>query len=228
MLWGRRTEERQPPGFDRSRLLEARRKTWSCLRAIAESVRPGMLEEDAVAGAERILLEHGAEKNWHRVYVRFGRNTLLPYGTTSVPGITLTAEDIYFIDIGPVFDGYEGDAGDTFTTGSSPILKQCKQDVRRIFSDVKRHWKTGNTRGQELYAYAEARARERGWILNLNVDGHRLSQFPHHVLFKGGLATIGYAPVKDAWMLELQIKHPVEPFGAFYEDLLTEETLKAP
>lgn len=222
MFWRTRREETMPAGFERTKLLLAREKTRNCLRRIAESIHPGMTEGEALSIADTVLTEAGAEKNWHRPCIRFGVNTTLPFGVSSQDGVVLGSDDIFFVDIGPVFDGYEGDAGDTFTTGSSPHLRRCKTDVRRIFSDVRRHWKSGHAKGRGLYEHAQQRAKERGWLLNLSVDGHRLSEFPHHVLFRGGLSGIEYAPAADAWVLEIQIRHPSTPFGAFFEDLLTD------
>ena len=60
----------------------------------------------------------------------------------------------------------------------------------------------------------------RGWQLNLKVAGHRLADFPHKALHAGDLASTNFKPTSDLWVLEIQIKHPQRPFGAFYEDLL--------
>jgi hypothetical protein len=56
--------------------------------------------------------------------------------------------------------------------------------------------------------------------LNLDVGGHRLADFPHPAIHKGTLATTNYTPKTDLWVLEVQIRHPTRPFGAFFEDLL--------
>lgn len=216
----RRKIEANAAGFDRQALLNARERSRECLRQIADRIAVGMLESEAVALGETILRNAGAEKFWHRVYVRFGENTLLPYGVSSPGDVRLAANDIYFIDIGPVFQEYEGDCGDTFVVGDDAEMERCKRDVRRIFQEVRKHWRLGRVSGKGLYEVAQNSAKQRGWQLNLNVDGHRLSQFPHHVHFRGGLGDIAFAPANAAWVLEIQIRHPARRFGAFYEDLL--------
>ncbi len=53
-----------------------------------------------------------------------------------------------------------------------------------------------------------------------NVDGHRAGDFPHQVFFRGGIAELDFKPGAGVWILEIQIRHPTLPFGAFYEDSL--------
>lgn len=59
-----------------------------------------------------------------------------------------------------------------------------------------------------------------GWRLNLDLSGHRLSDFPHSAFFKGGVAEAPFAPSPELWVLEMHIRHRTRPFGAFYEDML--------
>ena len=67
---------------------------------------------------------------------------------------------------------------------------------------------------------AVVESESRGWQLNLDMSGHRLADFPHAALHKGVLAEAPFSPSPGLWMLEIQIRHPVRPFSAFYEDLL--------
>ena len=213
--------EKSGPGFDPDALVAARHKTMAAVQAIADRMRAGMYEEEAYEVALSTLKELGAEKNWHRPWIRFGVNTLKPYGVQSAPRTRLGEDDIFFVDIGPVWDGYEGDGGSTFVTGKDPELARCARDVRAIFDDVSARWREERWTGERLYRFATERAREAGWILGLSeANGHRLSDFPHAVHYRGGLAEIDFIPSPCAWMLEIQIRHPQRPFGAFYEDLL--------
>jgi len=132
-----REVERTRAGFSREALLAARAKTWEAVQRIAQSIRVGMPEEEAHGMARAILKEMGSAKNWHRPWIRFGLNTLKPYGVLSTRGVRLGGDDIFFVDIGPVWDGYEGDAGGTFVTGSSEEFRRCQADVKRLFDAVK-------------------------------------------------------------------------------------------
>jgi len=213
--------EKTGPRFDPELLLAAREKTFRAVNAIAARVRVGMREEDAYEAAKKVLDELGAEKNWHRPWIRFGPNTLKAYGVLSEPGVILGPDDIFFVDIGPVWDGYEGDGGDTFTTGRDPDKARCAADARDLHREVANLWKRERPTGEKLYAFAAERARALGWVLGLQeANGHRLSDFPHAVHYRGGLAEVDFVPSPCAWMLEIQIRHPTAPFGAFYEDLL--------
>lgn len=207
-------------------LLQARDKTWEAVRAIAEAIRPGLTETEATKIAKSVLTEMGAGKNWHRAYVRFGRNTLKCYGDPSEPDVVLGGNDIFYVDIGPAWVDaatdieVEGDAGDTFTTGSDPEMKRCARDARGLFDAVKKEWERRDARGAELYDFAAAEAEKLGWRLNLKANGHRISEFPHALHFKGDLMDADFKPAPHLWVLEILIRHPEREFGAFYEDVL--------
>lgn len=94
-------------------------------------------------------------------------------------------------------------------------------DVKEIFDEVASAWRTQGLTGQGLYILAEEAAQRRGWVLNTTIKGHRVADFPHAVYFKGKLGAQDYVPAPNLWILEIQFQHPTEPWGAFYEDLLT-------
>ena len=213
--------ERVGDRFDPKSMDKAQLKSWEALGRISEALWPGMLEEEAVRIANQILAEMGVRKFWHRTHIRFGANTLKDFSESSQAGVRLGSDDIYFIDIGPVFDGFEGDVGATFVTGSHPEMLRCKDDVKRLYNDVADIWRSQGICGKDLYAYADSKAKEWGWELVFDkVRGHRLSEFPHSFHFDGTLHDFNGSPQSHRWILEVQIRHPKESFGAFYEDLL--------
>jgi Xaa-Pro aminopeptidase len=212
--------EKVKDDFSWDLFFEIRTRTFEAVRRISEQIHVGMLEEDANEMAIATLQEMGTRQGWHKPYIRFGANTIKTFGAESDPGIRLGEDDIYFIDIGPVWDKYEGDGGDTFVTGSNPELKRCADDVKQIFNLVAHRWKTDQYSGEALYQFASQTAQERGWVLNLDLSGHRLGDFPHDVHYEGPLAKVPFFPSPKLWVLEVQIRHPEQPFGAFYEDLL--------
>lgn len=212
--------EKTKDNFSFEMFFEIRAKTLEAVKRISERVYVGMLEEEANEMAKSILQEMGTRQGWHKPFVRFGSNTVKTFGAPSESGIQLKENDIYFIDIGPVWQGYEGDAGDTFVTGNDSELLRCSRDVKQIFEIVAHQWKTSKISGQELYQFAEQTAREKGWTLNLDLSGHRLSDFPHEAYYDGSLAAVPFHPSPQLWVLEIQIRHPEKLFGAFFEDLL--------
>ena len=212
--------EKIPEDFSEELFFQIREKTFEAVRRIAKGIEIGMLEEEANEMAIATLQEMGTRQGWHKPYVRFGSNTIKTFGAESEPGIRLGKDDIYFIDIGPVWEKYEGDAGETFVTGNNPEMKRCSQDVKRIFKQVSDKWKLEKCSGELLYQFAQQTALQMGWLLNLDLSGHRLGDFPHDVHYDGSLAAIPFCPSPKLWVLEIQIRHPEKPFGAFFEDLL--------
>jgi len=207
-------------GFTPSRLLDVRDRTRTALWEIAGRMAPGMFEEEARRVAADVLRDHGLRKGWHKVLVRFGPNTTRNFDDPSEPGVVLGEDDIFFVDIGPIYAGCEGDAGDTFAVGSDPEMVRAVADVSDLWYQVRSEWAEQAITGIDLYRLAEERAEAMGWRLNLELTGHRLSSFPHSAHYDGTLSEVEFAPSDLLWVLEIQIRHPDRPFGAFFEDLL--------
>lgn len=217
--------EREAVGqrFDAALMQRAREKTWAALHGISERMRPGISEDEAKIEAAEVFRELGFERLWHPVLIRIGPNTTKTYRQRSDPGVRLEEHDSYFIDLGLVFDGHEGDVGDTFVVGHAPERQACAEAARTLFHEVAEVWRTQRLSGQALYAFAGERAQAMGWRLNHAIKGHRVSDFPHSVHKAGDLGDLETSPASGLWILEIQIAHPTESFGAFHEDLLSHE-----
>jgi len=213
-------QERNGVRFDAAVMLQARQRTRDVMHRFASDIRPGMVEEDAVALMRRHLKAADMLRGWHGIHVRFGRNTLKNFGEPSEAGVILGEDDIFFIDIGPVWQGHEGDAGATFAVGADPDMQRAARDVKAIFAATHARWRDDALTGAELYRFAEGEAERLGWRLNLDTSGHRLSDFPHELHHRGALLDTDFAPSDGLWVLEIHIRHPDRPFGAFHEDLL--------
>lgn len=199
----------------------AREKTWAALHGIRARMRPGISEDEAKAAALDVFRELGYERLWHPVLIRIGANTTKTYRQRSDPNVRLGENDSYFIDLGLVFDGHEGDVGDTFVVGHAPQRQACADAARVLFDEVAAAWRSQGLSGQALYAFAGERAEAMGWRFNHAIKGHRVSDFPHSIHQGGDLGDLEASPSSGLWILEIQIAHPTEPFGAFYEDLLS-------
>jgi Xaa-Pro aminopeptidase len=213
-------EERNGARFDPALMLQTRERTRAVMHQVAAVIRPGMAEEQAVALMRQSLKEAGMLRGWHGILVRFGRNTLKHFEEKSDPGVVLGEDDLFFVDIGPVWQGHEGDAGATFSVGDDPEMCRAASDVEAIFEASRARWRDEGLTGADLYRFAQAEAERLGWLLALDMPGHRLSDFPHAVKHDGALIDVDYPPGEGLWVLEIQIRHPTRPFGAFYEDLL--------
>lgn len=206
--------------FERDLFLEARNKAWLLMAELANRIQPGITEAQSHELCEIVFKEFGVEKKWHKNRIRFGESTLGLYNDPGDPNLILKEDDILIIDIGPVFDAHEADTGRTYVVGQDPEKLRCAQDCETIFNRVQDHWQKGRVNGPELYAFAEKTALEMGWLLNLGMDGHRISEFPHAFHHKGSLIEFDNVPSSERWVLEIQIRHPKLPYGAFFEDLL--------
>jgi methionyl aminopeptidase len=205
------------------RILDVRTRTRDALREIAARITPGMSEDSGRTIAATVLRDAGLRKGWHKIVVRFGQNTTKNFEDPSTPGVALGDDDIFFIDIGPIYEGCEGDAGDTFVVGDDPEMTKAAEDVRSIWTATRQRWLDDGLNGMALYQFAGKTAQQLGWQLNLELTGHRLSEFPHDAHYDGTLDTVDFRPSDLRWMLEIQIRHPKRDFGAFFEDLLLED-----
>ncbi len=198
----------------------AQAMTWRSIEALSRLIRPGMLESEARELGKKVLADLDMQRIWHPLLVRFGANTLKTFKERSDGDPVLGENDIYFIDMGAVWQGHEGDAGATFSTGNDPEMAACASAAKALFDRVEQRWRNDKVVGLELYRFAEEQAKEMGWVLNLDIKGHRVSDFPHAIYRGGDLGDFDQYPTEGLWILEIQIAHPSGAYGAFYEDLL--------
>jgi Xaa-Pro aminopeptidase len=209
------------PKFRIDSLRVAQDRAWKSLKETADRLKPGDSEKDAARILKEVLKENGVEKIWHPPQIRFGENTTLPFGKTGKKDIVLQKDDLFFLDIGPVFEGHEGDVGDTFVLGNNPSHQKIASDAKLVFEETKQEWQRSGKSGEELYDFAQASAQAKGWVLSLSgASGHRVSDFPHAIHYRGKLKTLDATPSSDRWILEIHILDPAKRFGAFFEDLL--------
>lgn len=219
--------ERVGPVFSINGMEQARAETRKAIAAIAAQIRPGMLEEDAVEMAKDVIRSQGHALTWHPTRVRFGKNTIQPMKRASEPGVVLADNDIFFLDIAPRVEHWEGDGGASFVVGNAPEYGRCAADAERLFHEVRIVWRDHKLSGQQLYDFASRRATEMGWTLNPELPGHRVSDFPHATLHTGSLADYSDIPSSMRWILEIHLLDPQGRFGAFFEDMLLDDSFYA-
>ena len=196
-------------------------------------VRPGRterdVEDDIGVLAER---EFGVQKHWHRRIVRSGANGVTTAGDNP-PIRTIAAEDIVYVDLGPVFEAWEADIGKSYALGSNPQKQKLVADLPRVFADVQALYRSNpDMTGANLYAFAQDAAAKAGWRFGGKIAGHLVSEFAH-ALIPGDkkLNRIGpenLNPMSDPdgkgrarhWILEIHLVAEDGSFGGFYERLL--------
>ncbi len=211
--------ERLSPRYTLAGILDARRRSMQAVAQIAALMRPGMTTREAIAVADDHLRKMGASNNWHPTYVRFGPDTQSPPIQRTDYDRRLQEHDIFVLDIGPVWDGHEGDYGDTFVLGADADRLRCAEAAREVFRRARLAWLEGLT-GAALYDRAAGYARELGCELVREIPGHRVSDFPHALYGRHLLAQADFVPADGIWVLEIQVRDAQRPIGAFYEDVL--------
>src|ERR1700723_936797 len=122
-------------------LREAQSKAEQIFREVKARalIRSGISENTLNADIYALAKEmYGITTYWHKRIVRAGRNTLLPYDENP-PDLTIGADDILFLDLGPVFEKWEADFGRTFVLGSDPLK-------HKMMGVVVRGWKAWTIR----------------------------------------------------------------------------------
>jgi Xaa-Pro aminopeptidase len=188
------------------------------------------LNEDIYALAKQM---YGIDTYWHKRIVRAGRNTLLPYAENP-PDLTLGADDILFLDLGPVFEKWEADFGRTYVLGSDPVKHKLRKDVGQAFADGKRYFEESpNITGSELFRHAQSLAVHYGWEFGGTIAGHLIGQFPHERIAEDKVTLYVHAdshlPMRRLdekgqqrhWILEIHFVDRKREIGGFFEELLT-------
>jgi Xaa-Pro dipeptidase len=195
---------------------------------------PGNTELTASDGIKKLAAkEFGVENFWHKRIVRSGNNTMHPY-RENPEVLTIQADDILFLDFGPVFADWEADFGRTYVHGKDPAKLRLRDEAERIWN-LGRNFAIENPliNAQELYAYVESEVRHAGYVLGEQRHvGHLIGQFPHERVeddkTTSYLTPDNILPLQrtDAegnqwhWILECHLVDPELNIGSFFEQLL--------
>lgn len=217
-------EEKLGSNFNFKTYYSGQKKSIQIAQELAHSLAPGVYEEEAHLIFKQLLAKHGLSKVWHPTKIRFGPNTLCNFRDLGIPNQRLEEGELFFVDIGPIIDGHEADYGETFRCGggSDALISASK----KVFELTQKAWNEQKLTGPALYHVAQNAAQSFGYKLNMNMDGHRLGDFPHHVHFKGDLATFQSVPIPGVWVLEIHLIDETRNRGAFFEDILGLDEMK--
>jgi Xaa-Pro dipeptidase len=217
-------------------LLEAQNKAVRLFHEIEARglIRPGITENTLNTDIYALAKEmYGITTYWHKRIVRAGRNTLLPYAENP-PDLMIEADDILFLDLGPVFEEWEADFGRTFVLGSDPLKRKLQQDIGQAFEVGKRYFNEhSELTSSELFAYVHSLAESFGWEFGGPIAGHLIGQFPHekiaddkvtlyiHPRSNLAMRSLDEQGRKRHWILEIHFIDREHQIGGFYEELLT-------
>jgi len=218
-----------------AKLIAAEERALAMLAAIeaAGFVAPGRTEGEVDAAiaalAER---EFGIARHWHKRLVRTGPNTLCVFSDTPDER-TIEADDTVYLDLGPVFEEWEADVGQTYAVGNDSARHALIAALPEMFEEVCAHANANpDIACAELYAFACSAAERRGYIFGGKIAGHTIGEFPH-LTWPGErehtriypdnptrLSDPDHLDRKRFWIIEIHLVAPDHSFGGFYERLL--------
>jgi len=217
------------------RLLDAQDKAASLFVAIEQRglIRPGVGERqvsDEIRDLAAELL--GVTRHWHKRIVHGGENTLAT-ARDNPPDRVIAADDIVFIDLGPIFEEWEADFGRTYVLGDDPVKLALRDDLPRIWEAGRRHFEANpEITGEQLFDHVVALSQAAGWHFGGVIAGHPVGEFPHERPTDRELecyiAPGADTPLRRAdsqgrqchWILEVHLVEPGRRFGGFHEELL--------
>jgi Xaa-Pro aminopeptidase len=218
-----------------AQLLDAQKKAVLLFEEIERTlIRPG-ISEQALSEEIHALAEarYSVTTHWHKRVIRSGPNTLMPY-IENPPDRVIQADDILFVDLGPVFEAWEADFGRTFVLGDDPIKHRLRDTLEPVFLAAKARFQSDpDMTGEALYDIACGLARQAGWEFGGQIAGHLVGSFPHESIpndritlyvTRGNherMSRRNPSGQKRHWILEIHLVDRARQIGGFYEQLLT-------
>jgi len=187
------------------------------------------IERDIFAIASR---DFGVTDHWHDRVVRAGINTLCVAGEAAADRV-VADDDMVFLDLGPVFGGWEADVGRSYAVGGDPAKQALCTDLPAVFDAIKARFDAEpDITGAALYAFAHEEAERHGWLFGGKIAGHLVGQFPYarspgnrelRWIWPGNpqpMRNRDPSGRRRNWILEVHLLSPDRLFGGFYERLL--------
>jgi Xaa-Pro aminopeptidase len=173
------------------------------------------------------------EAHWHKKIVRSGKNTLAIYPDNPADRKIL-ADDIIFIDLGPIVNGYEADIGRTYVLGNNLLKQKLKADVEKAWYEIQEwYWKQTTIKSSDLFKFCAQKAKQYGWQFGGAIAGHIVGAYPHEQPANPQSLELDVHPdnhtdmllldangLKRHWILELQFVDKENEIGAYFEQML--------
>jgi Xaa-Pro aminopeptidase len=222
-------------GIRSARLLDAQAKAADLFAAIEPRgiIAPGVRETEASDAVRDLAAEmFGVDRHWHKRIVRAGPNTLQPY-RKNPPDRAIAADDIVFLDFGPIFEQWEADFGRTYVLGDDPVKLRLRDALPVMFRAGRQFFGAHeDVTGEQLYAHMTGLAEADGWTFGGTIAGHLVGQFPHEKIAGENIESY-IAPGSDKpmrrtdrngqachWILEVHLVDLDLQIGGFFEELL--------
>jgi Xaa-Pro dipeptidase len=220
-------------------LLDAQHKAEALFAAVLEGglIRAGKSESQLSGEIHELARRRfGVQRHWHKRIARAGPNTLLGYHDECADR-QIDADDIVYLDFGPVFESWEADFGRTYALGSDPHKHRLVADLGVAFRRGKDYFENNpRLTAGELYDFVADLATERGWEFGAPTAGHLIGNFPHETapgepkrfsIRHGNPQSLREPDDRGTprhWILEIHFVDRARQIGGFFEELLTVPT----
>lgn len=175
----------------------------------------------------------GINKFWHKRIVRAGKNTLCPY-QDNPPDLILRANEILFLDFGPVFEEWEADLGRTYVLGDDSNMLKMQADVEKAWHEGYEFYKSNAEQisGAEFYNFSKDLAIKYGWEFGHIHCGHLIGKFPHEKILgedslsyihpdnNFAMSSVDVLGNQRFWIYEIHFVDKELQIGGFYEQLM--------
>src|SRR5215475_2467910 len=102
-------------------------------------ISPGKLESELSQEIHEIARSRfGLRRHWHKRLVRTGPNAVLGY-YDETEDRRIGADDVVYLDFGPVFEEWEADFGRSYALGADPDKHRLVADLSVAFAQGKEH-----------------------------------------------------------------------------------------
>lgn len=218
-----------------AKLIAAEECALSMLAAIeaAGFVAPGRSESDVDADVAALAArDFGVSRHWHKRLVHTGANTLCVF-SDQPPERVIGDDDTVYLDLGPVFEEWEADIGQTYAVGRDPARHALVAALPKVFAEITAYARAHpDITGAALYDFAVKAAEARGYFFGGKIAGHTIGEFPH-LTWPGAREHTRVAPANPTrlsdpdhegrtrhWIIEVHLIAQDRSFGGFYERLL--------
>ncbi len=219
-----------------SSLVKAQATAEALFAAVVEEglIQPGKLESELNLDIHKLAKSRfGLRRHWHRRIVRSGANTLLTYHDDPEDR-SIGADDLVYLDFGPVFEEWEADFGRTYALGADPTKHRLVGDLAVAFHKGRELFeRSPDLTAGEMYDYVQELAGAAGWEFGAPTAGHLIGQFPHErapgdskrfSIRHGNPLSLREPDANGRtrhWILEIHFVDRARQFGGFFEQLLT-------
>ncbi|OJJ50003.1 hypothetical protein ASPZODRAFT_128592 [Penicilliopsis zonata CBS 506.65] len=175
---------------------------------------------------------YNVRTHWHKRVVRSGPNTLLPFAENP-PDRILSADEIVYVDLGPVFEDWEADFGRTYVLGCDEAKHRLRDALEPTWRAVRDEYLLNPAMtGEQLYEIACRHAVDAGFEFGAYLAGHIVGSFPHEriprdkttlYITRGNdlpMDTVDKNGERRHWILEIHLHDKERQMGAFFEQLL--------